>query len=120
MARILLIEDDPETGESILAMLEQCGHQVHWSLNGKEALASLESVLRVDLVLTDILMPDMDGIETIQHLRKHLPGLPLVAMTAQRQMPYLRAATLFGVKGTLQKPFTPEELETTLRAVLQG
>lgn len=118
MTHVLLVEDDPDTGESIKAMLEMRGHVVAWARNGKEAVAKLQKGPTPEVLLTDILMPDMDGIETIQHVRKHCPGLPMVAMTAQRHTPYLRAATLFGVKATLQKPFSSEELEHALHHAL--
>jgi CheY-like chemotaxis protein len=119
MAQVILVEDDPDTGESIRAMLELGGHAVHWAHNGREAMACLKQQTGAHLVLTDILMPDMDGIETIQYIRKHFPSLPMVAMTAQRQTPYLRAATLFGVRATLQKPFTTEELEAAIVTALR-
>lgn len=119
MTRVILVEDDEDTGQSIQAMLELRGHTVHWVRNGKGVQKVLDRNLPVDLVLTDILMPDMDGIETIQHLRQHHPTLPLVAMTAQRNTPYLRAAALFGARATLQKPFTGEDLEAALRRALE-
>lgn len=117
MSRILLIEDDPDTGESIKSMLELTGHEVHWAHQGKEAVQILGGA-SVDIILTDILMPEMDGLETIQYLRRNCPQVPVVAMTAQRDTPYLRAAALFGAKHTLYKPFTIQDLEATLKKAL--
>jgi len=119
MTRVILVEDDEDTGQGLQAMLELRGHTVHWVRNGRGVQRVLDSHVPVDLVLTDILMPDMDGIETIQFLRKSHPTLPLIAMTAQRNTPYLRAALLFGARATLQKPFSGEELEAAIRMALE-
>ncbi len=114
MPRILLVEDNADTGASVQLMLELAGHEVVWAKSGKQAMVHLRPQPQADLVITDILMPDMDGIETIQFIRKTWPQLPMIAMTGQIQAPYLRAATLFGVKATLQKPFTFEQLQAAI------
>lgn len=117
MSRILLIEDDPDTGEAIQAMLEALGHAVTWAQNGVEGLARLAEPPAPDLVMTDILMPGMDGLEAIQHLRTDHPGLPILAMSAQVNAPYLQAAAVFGARATLAKPFTLEALREALARV---
>jgi len=61
MPRILMIEDDPDTGASITAMLEISGHEVLWARHGREAMTLLQQQERPDVILTDILMPEMDG-----------------------------------------------------------
>jgi CheY-like chemotaxis protein len=96
-------------------MLEVTGHEAVWAHHGREALVIAELDTRFDVILTDILMPEMDGIESIQHFRKHLPTVGIIAMSAQRDSPYLRAALLFGAKGTLQKPFSLQELDMAIR-----
>jgi len=115
MARVLLIEDDPDTGDSLKAMLELSGHEVTWAHQGREAMALIHPSHEV--ILTDILMPEMDGIESIQFFRKNHPDVAIVAMTAQRDSPYLRAAALFGAKATLYKPFSIQELDAAIRKV---
>lgn len=114
MARVLLIEDDLDTGEALRAMLELTGHQVRWARHGREALLCLQEDPEVGVILTDILMPEMDGIESIQHIHQSHPDLAIVAMTAQRNSPYLQAATLFGARVTLHKPFGLQELSEAL------
>jgi DNA-binding NtrC family response regulator len=114
MARVLLIEDDLDTGESLQAMLELTGHEVRWAHHGREAMAIMQDHPDCEVILTDILMPEMDGIESIQHFHKNHPGVVIVAMSAQRNSPYLRAAALFGAKVTLHKPFTIQELSEAL------
>jgi DNA-binding NtrC family response regulator len=118
MSTILLIEDDLDTAETIQAMLEAEGHEVHHAENGRKALDQLDRGLRVDLVLTDIVMPDMEGISTIQELGQVRPGLPVVAMTARRETPYLRAAKAMGARETLYKPFGLSSLRQTLERAL--
>lgn len=118
MPTILLIEDDLDTAETIQAMLEIEGHEVHHAENGRKALDQLDCGLRVDLVLTDIVMPDMEGISTIQELGKVWPELPVVAMTARRETPYLRAAKAMGARETLYKPFGLTALRLILERVL--
>jgi CheY-like chemotaxis protein len=115
MARVLLIEDDPDTGDSLKAMLELSGHQVSWARHGREAMSMIQT--SHDVILTDILMPEMDGIESIQFFRRNHPDIGIVAMTAQRDSPYLRAATLFGARAALYKPFSIQELDDAIRKV---
>lgn len=115
MPSILLIEDDHDTAETLQAMLELDGHGVIRAENGRQGLDLLQGGVAVDLVLTDIVMPDMEGISTIQHLRGLRPELPVVAMTARRDTPYLRAAKAMGARETLYKPFGRQ----TLREILQ-
>lgn len=113
MARVLLIEDDPDTGDSIKAMLELTGHVVTWARHGREAIALIQD--HHDVILTDILMPEMDGIESIQYFQRNHPGIAIVAMTAQQGSPYLRAALLFGARSALHKPFGIQELDEAIR-----
>jgi CheY-like chemotaxis protein len=114
MSRVLLIEDDLDTGESLKAMLELTGHEVIWAHHGGEAMALVQDHPGFEVILTDILMPEMDGLESIQYFHKHCPHIAIVAMTAQWNSPYLRAAALFGAKVTLHKPFSIQELNEAL------
>ena len=120
MPSILLIEDDHDTAETLQAMLEVEGHAVLRAENGRRALDLLQRGAAVDLVLTDIVMPDMEGISTIQHLGNLWPGLPVVAMTARRDTPYLRAAKAMGARETLYKPFGRQALREILQRTLAG
>jgi CheY-like chemotaxis protein len=71
-------------------------------------------------VLTDIIMPDMDGIETVQTFHALLKATPIIAMSALRDTPYLRAAAAFGARETLAKPFTVEQLRNALARALSN
>ena len=81
MHRILLVEDDAILREMICAFLRADGHEVTTAIHGKEALYH---ALRAefDLVITDIVMPEQEVLETIMALRKHRPGLKIIAMSS--------------------------------------
>jgi CheY-like chemotaxis protein len=113
MPRILLIEDNPRASTAIQAMLEALGHRVRTAPEGGAALRALAEET-FDLVLTDIMMPGLDGMGVLAHLARHHPDLPVVAMTGRQDSSYLRSATRLGARRTLYKPFTLEELQHLL------
>ncbi len=116
MATILVVEDDTEVREAVRRYLISQGHHVVEAANGIEALAQLK-VQTVDLVLTDIDMPEMHGIELIQNLRQEMPDVPIVVMTAVHEAINVVEHEL-GIEHVLRKPFGIEELEAVLRQVL--
>ena len=120
MPHILLLEDNPEAAEAITAMLEALGHTVTSAPDGASGMVRLQEGPGVDLVLTDIMMPVMDGISVIIELRKGHPGLPVIAMTARRDSNYLRTAELLGARATLFKPFSLHELGELVLSVAKG
>ncbi len=118
MRRILLIEDDPDTAQGIHGMLAALDYDVVWMKNGREALDYVEGGERADAVLTDILMPHMDGLEVIRVLRHLWPDIPVLAMTGYRDGTYLKAAEVYGAIATLDKPFGLDQLRQALDRVL--
>lgn len=118
--RILLLEDDRATALSIEAMLRKLGHQTDWFQNGPEALDHLRGNPMPDLVLTDILMPGMDGLEVIRNLRNLSPHMPIIAMTSQSSTTFLKAAVVFGAESAISKPLTMETLREALERVEPG
>ena len=113
MPRILLIDDNPQASTAIQAMLEALGHHVRLAPEGAEALRMIAADT-YDLVMTDIMMPGLDGMGVLAHLTRHHPDLPVVAMTGRQDSTYLRSATRLGARATLQKPFTLPELTALL------
>ena len=112
MASILLIDDDEAFRSMLRRALQRRGHTVVEAPEGAAALRSLGSH-SVDLVITDIVMPNMDGIETIRALRASHPGLKVIAMSGGgrvRPEGYLETATAFGAVRVFSKPFDTEEL----------
>lgn len=117
MAQLLIVEDDPVFTRLLVKLLTQAGHHTTAAADGHEALACLARH-PYDLVLTDILMPGMDGIDLIGELRRRQPALPILAMSGGRRSLSsqfnLESATLMGAAAILPKPF---EQATLLEAV---
>jgi DNA-binding NtrC family response regulator len=112
MSRILVIEDDESFRRMLSRTLQRAGHQVVEAANGRQGV-NLLSVETVDLVLTDIIMPDMEGLETIRLLRKSYPDLKVIAMSGGGRLGpegYLKVAHRFGAMATLSKPFDNNQL----------
>ncbi|MBM3535411.1 MAG: response regulator [Alphaproteobacteria bacterium] len=111
MAKILVIDDDSAIRSLLGLMLERAGHEVRLYANGRLALTSIDAGEAFDLVVTDILMPEMDGIEVIAALRSHGSAPLILAISGAGSPPsvdLLKAATNLGAQGALQKPFTDE------------
>jgi CheY-like chemotaxis protein len=115
MPRILVVEDDPQLRPVVVRLLQHAGYDVAETASGAAALQFWRES-GADMVLTDIKMAGMSGIEVILQLRAHAPTVPIVAMSGVGpwDLETLRDAHLLGAVGILQKPFTREEL---LRAV---
>ena len=110
MARILVIDDDPLTRETMVRVLERAGYEAWSAADGKQALELYDRV-GFDLVITGIFMPECDGLETIAALRRRAPQAKIIAISScSDQDRYLRAAKAFGAADSLVKPFESEEL----------
>ena len=122
MAQILVIEDDDLVRQAVRMMLERLGHDVAEACDGRDALQR-ETEEPADLILTDIYMPGMEGVETICEIRRRRPDAKVIAMSgggAGFEADHsLQIARLLGACGTLMKPFDYEELRTTIRRVLE-
>lgn len=122
MTKILVIEDDSSFRKVLVRMLSKAGYEVDQAGDGNEALRVCEQ-FKPDLVLTDIIMPDKEGLETIQELLDMCPELKIIAMSGGGKFgpdSYLPLAEKLGAKASLQKPFMREELLSTIEAVLKG
>ncbi len=108
MARILLVDDD-ELLRNVLALtLRKMGHVVIEARNGREAL-ELSADGLPDLLITDLIMPEKEGLETITTIRQIHPTVKVIAMSGGGRgdaTDYLNVARLLGADRTLQKPFT--------------
>lgn len=121
MSKILVIEDDSSFRSVLTQMLQKAGYEVKSAEDGNQALEICEGY-KPDLVLTDIVMPDKEGLETIQELLEHNPGLLIVAMSGGGKYgpdSYLPLAKKLGAKACLQKPFMRNELLTTIECILE-
>lgn len=121
MARILIVDDEPDILVILERMLHKMNHQTILAGNGNEAVQRLEEN-PVDLVITDLIMPESEGIETIAVIRKRWPRVKIIAMSGggrQSPVPYLALAATLGADATLAKPFDRAALVDTLRHVLE-
>ncbi|MBW7876565.1 MAG: response regulator [Candidatus Cloacimonetes bacterium] len=122
MATILVIEDHDELRRMLDSALRSSGLHVIQAENGVQGLRVLE-VMPVDLVLTDVLMPDMDGIEVVSALRKSHPGLPVIAMSGGGQWmevaDFQHVLQRLGVAAVFHKPISISTLLTVIHQILQ-
>ena len=122
MSKILVIEDDASFRNVLVQMLSKAGYEVMEAGNGNQAL-EVCPVFNPDLVLTDIIMPDKEGLETIRELVELCPNIRIIAMSGGGRIgpdSYLPLAKMFGAKATLQKPFMRDELLSTVKEVLES
>lgn len=121
MARILLIDDDAVLRDTVAQMLELDGHAVTQACDGQEGLKRFRDG-HFDLVMTDILMPRMDGAEFIAALRQQNSQMPVIAISGGRRVLSprfnLETAALAGANAQLAKPFGRQQLQATVQAVL--
>jgi CheY-like chemotaxis protein len=122
MARILLVDDDVSFRSMLREVLRRAGHEVREAGNGGEALAAFVRESS-DLVVTDLVMPDQEGIETIIALRKLHPDLKIIAMSGGGRMNpslNLEMAKRLGAARTLAKPFSHAEILEAIDGVLKS
>ena len=121
MAHIMVVEDDIQFRQMLLDMLQQDGHRVASAGDGVEAMTALAAA-RPDLIITDILMPGMDGVELIMELSRQDNATPMIAMSGGRRAITaefnLDSAALLGVKSTLAKPFSRSDLRAAIEQAL--
>jgi len=117
MAHILVVEDDVPFGQMLVQMLRRDGHEVAVAVDGLEALR-LAARIAPDLIITDILMPKMDGVETIIELTRRGSRVPVIAMSGGRRAITaefnLESAKVLGVEVTLTKPFARADLRKAI------
>ena len=120
MPRILLIDDDDTLRAMAAQMLSRAGHEVVEAPNGREGLRRF-SEQPFDLVITDLIMPEQEGLETILQLRQKGVTCPVLAISGggrQNNVDYLPLARQFGARQTLRTPFTREEFLTAVKQAL--
>ena len=99
MARVLVVDDDADGAEVVCHYLTKRGHDVVWVPSGRDALARLATI-SPEIVVLDVLMPEMDGIEFLEVLRNYYRGqfIPVILLTALGDGQHIRRATRLGVK----------------------
>jgi two-component system, chemotaxis family, chemotaxis protein CheY len=119
MAKVLVIDDEPGVRGVMCRVLEAVGHDVVDFGNGGGAIEHVRQQ-PADLLITDLFMPDVEGIETIREIHRLRPDLPIIAVSGIdfEGGDYLNVARKFGAVATLKKPFSPADLLDLVSRVL--
>jgi putative nucleotidyltransferase with HDIG domain len=118
--RILVVDDEEPIREIVTAMLQSSGYQCQQAASGKQALALLTSGDSFELVLSDLMMADMDGIGLLERTKEKYPDMPVVMVTAVHDISVALAAIRNGAYDYLLKPFEREQLLATVRRALEN
>jgi len=118
MSNILIVDDEQSYRQLLSLVFESDGHTIRTASNGREALAVLQRE-PVDVVISDVRMPDMDGIEMLSAVRETQPDLGVILMTAFASVETAREAFKLGADDFIQKPFDVEELKLIVRKTLE-
>jgi DNA-binding NtrC family response regulator len=117
--QVLVIDDDAVVGRSFDRVLSEKGYEVSTALSGEEALDTIENT-EFDVVFTDIKMPGMDGLEVTERIKARCPWTPVVVITGYGTVENEARASVLGVSGFVNKPLTPEIIESvTLKALAE-
>ena len=115
--RLLVVDDNEDMRQSMKRLLEHFGYEVEIAANGARAL-EMQARVAADVLITDIFMPDTDGLETINHFRTMFPSVKIIAMSGGganiREADYLSTASVVGADAVLRKPFSKENLLAAL------
>lgn len=120
MSKILIIDDEPYILLMLKKMLEKAGYEDDLAANGREGMA-LFNRDSADLVITDIIMPDKEGLELILEMKKQSPGLKIIAMSGGGRISpesYLECAKHFGAEKVFQKPFKQKEIVSAVKELI--
>jgi DNA-binding NtrC family response regulator len=120
MVRVLLVDDDDLSRGAVHRMLERAGYSVHSTSQGSQAILRYKTEPS-DLVITDLIMPETDGLEIIQELRRIDPAVKILAISGGGRVDaeeYLSVARKFGAIEVLPKPFTGQQLKQSVERAL--
>lgn len=118
MANILIVDDEQSYRQLLSMVFEGGGHNIRTAMNGRQAIDLLNES-PADIIISDVKMPDMDGIEMLREVRETLPDLGVVLMTAFASVETAREAFKLGADDFIQKPFDVEELKLIVRKTLE-
>lgn len=118
MSNILIVDDEQSYRQLLSLVFEGAGHVIRTAANGREALELLKKE-PADVIISDVKMPDMDGIEMLRAVRETLPDLGVILMTAFASVETAREAFKLGADDFIQKPFDVEELKLIVKKTLE-
>lgn len=113
MARILVIDDEAELRTLLNRIFARQGHETVEAANGRAAIRQLQAAPGFDVIVTDLYMPEMDGIETLRHIKTEWPDAKVIVISGggnRSGLNMLPMAGKFGADRTFAKPFDPAEL----------
>ena len=116
--RVLVIDDDPGVRDYMEALVARQGYEVSAAADGEEALRNLETT-QPDLITLDVVLPGMDGLQTLEKLKQRLPDVPVVMLSGHGQARNIVEAMRRGASDFLRKPFEVEELELAFQKALE-
>jgi len=124
VASVLVVDDEPAVRMTVKLVLERAGHQVSVAADGRAGLAALATG-GIDLLVVDLFMPGMDGLETLREVRKRQADLPVIVISGtsldapgQTAPDFLAMAVKLGAVSSLQKPFKPRDIIGAVEACL--
>ena len=120
MQKILIIDDEPHILMMLKKMMEKAGYEIDLAANGKEGMELFQKSPS-DLVITDIIMPEKEGLETIREMKRMQPKLKIIAMSGGGKISaenYLETASIFGATRIIQKPFTQNDMVSAVRELM--
>ncbi len=121
MKTIFIVDDSPTILLSVSAILTKAGYAVEKASNGQDALTRFRGGIKVDLLITDLNMPGMNGLELIKEVRQ-LPNyrfMPILFLTTESQQARRAEARAAGASGWLVKPASADDLLNTIKLVLR-
>src|ERR671929_2195820 len=118
MANLLIVDDEPGMRQLLSLVFGRAGHRVRAAEDGAKALELLRQE-PVDLIISDVKMPDMNGIELLRRVREFLPDAGVVLMTAFATVETAREAFKLGADDFIQKPFDVDELKLIVEKALE-
>ena len=118
MAKIMIVDDDPNIRELLSALLRNAGHQTCTAADGRQALLTIMDE-DPDLAIVDLMMPNMDGLELSRRLRQYYENMPILMLTAKAELPAKVQGFEAGADDYLVKPFEPDELLARVKALLR-
>ena len=117
MARVLIVDDEPDVLEILSDIIAGFGHDVSTALNGAEGL-SIVRMTPPDVILLDLVMPVMTGRDALAHLRDEHPEIPVIVVAAEMETALTEQLSALGAFGYITKPFRMEEISQMLAAAL--
>jgi DNA-binding response OmpR family regulator len=118
MKRILIIEDNQMVVKSLHYKLSREGYQVTAAEDGREALKILDEQ-SFHLILTDLMLPFINGNQIIQHIKEKYPSTPIIVLSTSRQESIIMDAFNLGVDDFITKPFSPNELSLRVKRLIK-